>query len=478
MKLYRLCTVYFMTCMLLICSCNDTPTEPENIIPVAIAPAAGEGTDDHPYQISSIENLYWISQNTNVWNNHFIQTADIDASSTRNWISGVGWTPIGSCYADSPFTGDYDGNGKTIEGLYIKREYNSYNGLFGYTKGAAISNLGMVDVNIYGSSYTGSLIGKAEYNDDDFGSISNCYCTGSVQGFEAVGGLVGEGYYISDCFNESTVQGSEGVGGLVGVGYDVRNCYNAGYVKGSWAVGGVCAEGYIYESYNIGRVCGTNYTGGVAGIGQEVIDCYNSGAVSGEYRVGGLAGRGYEVQKSYNTGAVTGTSQVGGLLGFTSEVHGCYNTGSVTGTYYVGGLIAVGIAYNCYSMGSVTGSDIVGGIIGYGYAVHCYSTGLVNGLTNVGGLIGQSSTSEALPSYWNTETSGQPSSDGGEGRTTAQMTYPYAANTYVGWDFSETWAADTGNLVNNGYPYLKNNPLKQSLNESGNTPSHVSEGVL
>ncbi len=35
------------------------------------------------------------------------------------------------------------------------------------------------------------------------------------------------------------------------------------------------------------------------------------------------------------------------------------------------------------------------------------------------------------------------------------MTYPYAANTYVGWDFVHTCGEDTVYLYKAGYPYLR-----------------------
>ena len=57
-------------------------------------------------------------------------------------------------------------------------------------------------------------------------------------------------------------------------------------------------------------------------------------------------------------------------------------------------------------------------------------------------------------SYWDTETSNQETSAGELGRTTAEMTYPYAANTYTGWDLVHTWGADSDYLYNDGYPYL------------------------
>ena len=48
---------------------------------------SGSGTSGNPYQVDSLPNLYWITQNSSLWNKHFLQTADIDASSDTSWDS-------------------------------------------------------------------------------------------------------------------------------------------------------------------------------------------------------------------------------------------------------------------------------------------------------------------------------------------------------------------------------------------------------
>ena len=50
----------------------------------------GDGSTGTPYQISSLENLYWLSLSDSVWDKHFVQTANIDASSTISWDDGDG----------------------------------------------------------------------------------------------------------------------------------------------------------------------------------------------------------------------------------------------------------------------------------------------------------------------------------------------------------------------------------------------------
>lgn len=92
----------------------------------ATAPS-GAGTSVSPYQISSLNNLYWISQNSLAWGAYYQQTTDIDASSTSTWNSNgsggyYGWTPIGN--NTTPFTGHYDGQGIPLQGYtQIKKHH-------------------------------------------------------------------------------------------------------------------------------------------------------------------------------------------------------------------------------------------------------------------------------------------------------------------------------------------------------------------
>jgi hypothetical protein len=54
-------------------------------------------------------------------------------------------------------------------------------------------------------------------------------------------------------------------------------------------------------------------------------------------------------------------------------------------------------------------------------------------------------------SYWNTETSGRPTSSGGTGLTTTEMKQQASYNN---WDFTNTWEIIEGQ----SYPYLRDNP--------------------
>ena len=130
----------------------------------------------------------------------------------------------------------------------------------------------------------------------------------------------------------------------------------------------------------------------------------------------------------------------------------CYATGLVTGTGdFVGGLVGdnySGTITDCYATGSVTGNWDVGGLVGInqGSLTSCYATGSVTGTSFVGGLVGDNSGT-LTGCFWDMQTSGQPTSAGGTGKTTAEMKQ---INTFANWDFVETWGIED----NQTYPFL------------------------
>ncbi len=205
------------------------------------------------YQISSLDDLRWIAENSNSWDKAFIQTANIDASATSGWDNGKGWTPIGN--NPNYFSGIYDGNGKTISGLYINRPDGDSQGLFGYVHNGTVTNLGINDVDISGTSNVGGLVGL------NWGFVENCFTTGDVEGTSYVGGLVGyNNGIIENCYVTGEVKGTERLGGLVGVTY--KNISNS------------------YSRANVTRLSGTMTTiGGFMG-------CRSGGVISNSYSTG------------------------------------------------------------------------------------------------------------------------------------------------------------------------------------------------
>jgi hypothetical protein len=204
----------------------------------------GSGTEADPYEISTLDDLKNLSENTEYWGYVFIQTADIDASGTASWNSNAGFSPIGTFITlqnNIPFTGVYKGNGKTISNLNINRPSTEGVGLFAYTESAVIQNLGLIDVSIIGSELVSALVGRT----GETTTISNCFSTGAISSgsyYGMVGGLIG--YHagsssISNSYSMASITGTRtggtrSLGGLIGSTHvsAVTNCYSTGLVSG------------------------------------------------------------------------------------------------------------------------------------------------------------------------------------------------------------------------------------------------------
>ncbi|MBR2526822.1 hypothetical protein IKE67_10195 [bacterium] len=82
--------------------------------------------------------------------------ADINLDDLGVDETGSNWTAVGSSSSNA-FQGTLDGNGYTISNLKINKPDRSYQGLFGYTKGATIKNIDLENVDITSNAYGGGL---------------------------------------------------------------------------------------------------------------------------------------------------------------------------------------------------------------------------------------------------------------------------------------------------------------------------------
>ncbi len=375
---------------------------------------------------------------TNGTGGYYILAVDVN-------LDGVSWTPVGD--DTSPFTGTFDGGGRTISNLTINSlEY--YQGLFGYTSGT-LSNVCLEDASVTGTGHAGALAGR-----NDGGTINNCLVAdGDVSGTGAVGGLAGS--------NTGLITGSSAAGSISGTGSNIGGLvgYNNGPVSGSHAVG---------------TVSGPQHVGGLMGKNESTVtDSYAEAAVSGTgYFIGGLAGEnnGGTVNSCCATGEVSGSADyAGGLLGEN-------NGGTVTESYaagpvsisgnYAGGFIGEnsgGSVADCYATGAVSGSFHVGGLAGTnnssGTVTNSYAAGAVSGSGNAGALAGQNLSSAAInycyaDSTVNSSLSLIAESSGsftGSILSTVQM--QDSQNYHSSWDFTNTW--EISSSINSGYPFLR-----------------------
>lgn len=227
---------------LLLCVCLNAQ--------IAVAPAQGTGTITNPYHIANFGNLFWVAQMSSVWNQHFIQTADIDASDSALINDPApntsGWIPIGN--GSVTFSGSYDGQGYRVFNLVLHRPSLQFAGLFGYMQGAKLNRIHLRDVSITGNNYTGGLAGVA-----NSGSVvNNCSTTGSVTGMVNVGGLLGycDGSGTTNSYSHTNVYStSDQVGGFVGL----TGWNNSTYHIFCFSTGAVIAPNANYKGGFTGR---------------------------------------------------------------------------------------------------------------------------------------------------------------------------------------------------------------------------------
>ena len=173
---------------------------------------------------------------------------------------------------------------------------------------------------------------------------------------------------------------------------------------------------------------------------------------------------------------ITGRDFIGAVAGEMSAFSGVeavYVTGAVSGRDLIGGLIGEhhpnASLRNTYSAARVTGSSYVGGLLGYvpssnATVYYSYARGVVTG-RNSGGLLYPSADQYGInghQTYWDTQTSGQATSNGGTGQTTSNLKTPTDTTTdmdastvgnqniYSSWPVA-TWDFGTASQ----YPALK-----------------------
>src|SRR5574344_1129359 len=280
------------------------------------------GTDSKTYyKISTPAQMKWFEYYVNDSTAHAATCAklmnDINLSSICSATAG-NWTPIAS--TTTPYTGIFDGNGKTISGLYIS--INKYwQALFCLNSGT-IKNLTVDAAMIHGSRLCAAI---ASIN---WGMISGCTSKGSIIGTKGLtGGITGSNASnIDHCTNEATISGISNVGGIAGENEkgSISYCFNRGEISGSGnGIGGIVgysrASSDISNSVNLASVTGYGPVGGIVGyhVG-SVKNCYNTANVTslGDY--------------TYTTSSTSTfiPSLPGAIVGYNIQ-------GSITNCYYL-----------------------------------------------------------------------------------------------------------------------------------------------
>lgn len=282
----------------------------------------GEGTEDIPYQISTLSQLMGLSESVAAGNTYegeyFELTQDLDLGGFT--VNGGNWNPIGWYQNEDEmdgavshcFQGTFDGRGNTIRGLKITDFTRNLRnvGLFGAIDGGTVKHLTVEADDICGIDQTavlaGTICGDAVIYDvtvsgylhgekgDREGSgkgnaggiagladgrtgrvtIENCRADGIVihsEGSEGyVGGIAGEVHradlvdntvYTQDGTSDR-IQGKGYTGGIAGC-MDRSNLYNS-YVDGTIGGNGTKAVGGIVGKYESGNLVLARFAGDIS----------------------------------------------------------------------------------------------------------------------------------------------------------------------------------------------------------------------
>src|SRR5574344_214495 len=344
----------------------------------------GEGTSTSPYHIFTAGQLRRASERMNSGTSSYLSAryileSDIDLNpgipiaqdgkctdSSGAAASPCEWTAVGTMSAR--FTGEFDGNGHTVRGVYIDKPGSDYQGLFGFIgSGGEIKDLTVKESFIRGDSQVGGVCGQ------NVGTIANCTGSGTVTSTGNVaGGVCGynNSGTITNCTGSGSVSGSSLVGGVCGLnGGTVANCTGSGAVTSTGSyVGGVCGlndGGTITNCAGSGAVTSTgSYVGGVCGRNGRnhdatITNCISSGAVSGSNYVGGVCGDndgGTITNCYYDSTVYTGSGIGSGRVGATglptatmTSTTALVGSGTYSTMTLLGALNAGAAAYNAAS---------------------------------------------------------------------------------------------------------------------------------
>lgn len=448
-----------------------------------------------PYVISNPYQLAYLAYQVNnagvtFSGKYFVVSNDIDLSGYR-WVAIGNYKSFakdgGNVSISRGFNGNFDGDGKTIEGLSIISKYTStygyastissssytatiYDGLFGYVGNNSFQNSQIKNI-VLDTPYIDVSLNinlRTNYSSTSF-TFYNYMYVGAVAGYyygeRAVSGIDVVDPYIVTSFNnqaDSTYNTTSNfnvsnhdyayVGGLFGRyngGNGIVNCK----VSGTDAILGIgdseltsttsgnaarVKNAYFYPYSYVGGIFGQgNFTSYVVASDQykpELVDCSVSAEIHGGQYVGGIGGQisGYQINH-VNAANLVVTGSIDDVAQYT------FNSAQAiaSGTGHMGGIFGhlnqfVDI-FDCHNSAMVYGNRgyYVGGLVGYYY----YSGSVGNAVTFIAessnlGLIKNAST-----------VAGASNSTGG--------LIGYADCYYVALQISESY--NTGNItIKNG----------------------------
>jgi hypothetical protein len=236
----------------LLTGCGGGTPKPRNLPKVESAAvfAGGDGTEEHPYVITTPEGLSAVRENLSA---HYRLNADID-------LSGADWTPIGAFtpegdsdaerkipVKDDAFTGVFDGGSHTVSNLVVHESDSDAVGLFACVRDAHIYNLTVDGASADGHALTGAVVGYA-YN-SRLTAVSLTGANAIVghengnEGAENIGGVIGgaTNSLIDSCSAKANVvlPDNSGKAGILCGGLEATSVIN-GYATGTLKAGDGC----------------------------------------------------------------------------------------------------------------------------------------------------------------------------------------------------------------------------------------------
>ena len=398
----------------------------------------GEGTQQNPYKIYTIEDLVEFSNRTNKNSGaesfegkyvELMNTVDFNNVTTYEnaeridfgdvngdgQVEGLrtelttyeGFKPIGS---KTSFKGIFKGNNNEIKNLYEDKKTLNILGLFANIKNATLQDFGVTGnitntASADNNTYEGGITGNAGGNT----IIKNVYNKVNVScNFRSgyIGGITGNSngtVLIEDSYNEGNITSGYYTGGFVGNKSNtiqIKNCYNTGEITN--IQGSTYCAGFI--PMNSGKT--------------EIINSCNDGKITGTSYTGGIIGRGYSgeitIYNSGNKNLVQNTTgnEIGGIMAVANSntnITNCYNIGEVISLASGSNLAAIvatnsGTIKNCYNNGEIKsnkGCNYISGIVGlnYGTIENSYNEGIIimkSYGSQVGGISGRNANRAAI----------------------------------------------------------------------------------
>ncbi len=393
----------------------------------------GEGTEDNPYLVESVEDIVKLSIDVNngiSYDGKIIElkqtinfNSDISYSNPettefgdinkdglveglkKELTKGNGFQPIGkveniergsddfgneTMLVGKSFNGTFKGKNRAVKGLKIDSKEDYPNGigigLFGWNSGVIENLIVSGSITNEGNGYVGGISGFSN------GTVTNCINKVKINTEYSAGGIVGAELgklTINSCTNLETICGKDTVGGILGIVLNdtmtedkysaMIGCYNRGNISGL-VTGGILGSSnyatiYINECYNMGKISSIDTTE------EEMADI---GGIVGKISISSFEELQGNIIKCHNIGEIYNTNCNG-------------NSGGILANNYLWGHNTLSNIEDCINSGNIYSKALAtGGIVGKIYDdsgninIHrCYNEGKIKGSSQyIGGISG------------------------------------------------------------------------------------------